>query len=135
MDEYVKMCSEAGEIQDQWKPRKADTYYLEDNTGNIRTEFIKDTVNKEDYINAENVVWIPRQEDYQKIISNYHIQERKFEDWTPWVMIQRLYMYMDEPWIKWNSNIDLNKIYLELTMETVYSKKWDNKTGTWISII
>jgi hypothetical protein len=39
---------------------------------------------------------------------------------------------MDEPQIKWNSNIDLNKIYLELTMETVYNKKWDSKAGKWI---
>jgi hypothetical protein len=43
-------------------------------------------------------------------------------------------MYMDEPKIKWNSNIDLNQIYLELTMETVYNKKWDSKTGTWMLI-
>ena len=46
MDEYIKMCSQAGEIQDQWQPRKADTYYLKDNTGNIRTEFINETVKK-----------------------------------------------------------------------------------------
>ena len=134
MDEYVKMCSQASEIQDQWQPRKADTFYLEDNTGNIHTDFIEETIKIEDYIDTEKVVWIPRQEDYQEIISNYHIWERKFEDWTPWVMIQRLYEYMDKPQIKWNSNIDLNRIYLELTMETVYNKKWDSKAGKWISV-
>jgi hypothetical protein len=83
MDEYVKMCSQASEIQDQWQPRKADTFYLKDNTGNIHTDFIEETIEIEDYINGEKDVWIPRQEDYQQIISNYHIQERKFEDWTP----------------------------------------------------
>ena len=135
MDEYIKMCSQANEIQEQWQPQRADTYYLKDNVGNIHTKFIKETIKKEDYITAQNGVWIPRQEDYQKIIIiNYQRLEKKIEDWTPWVLIQGLYTYMDEPQIKWNSDINLNQIYLELTMETVYNKKWDREIGTWISI-
>lgn len=133
MDEYIKMCSQANEIQNLWQPQRADTYFLEDNYGNICTEFIKETIEKEDYT-TEDGVWIPRQEDYQKIITNHQRIERKIEDWTPWVLIQKLYTYMDEPQIKWNSNIDLNQIYLELTMETVYNKQWDRDEGTWILI-
>ena len=134
MNEYIRMCSLANEIQDIWQPQRLDKYYLEDNNGDIYTKSIEDTLKNEDYMIEENGVWIPRQEDYQKIISNYQRVEKKIEDWTPWVLIQRLYMYMDEPQIKWNSNIDLNQIYLELTMETVYNKKWDSKKGTWIFI-
>jgi hypothetical protein len=134
MDEYIRMCGEANEIQEQWQPQQADTYYLKDNFDNMCTRLIKDTNWKEGAINTQNGVWIPRQEDYQRIILNYQISEKKIEDWTPWVLIQKLYRYMDEPQIKWNSNIDLNQIYLQLTMETLYNKKWDKETGRWIWI-
>jgi hypothetical protein len=134
MDEYFRMISKANEIQDMWQPQRADTCYIEDSNGNVQTIFIKEPTIKEDFITAQNRVWIPRQEDYQEIILTHQTLERKIEDWTPWVLIQKLYMYMNEPQIKWNSNINLNQMYLELTMETVYNKKWDNKTKKWVLI-
>lgn len=134
MDEYFRMISKANEIQDMWQPQGADTCYIEDRNGNIQTILIKEPTIKEDFITAQNRVWMPRQEDYQEIILNHQTLERKIEDWTPWVLIQKLYLYMNEPQIKWNSNINLNQIYLELTMETVYNKKWDNNTKNWVLI-
>ncbi len=134
MDEYFRMIRKANEIQDMWQPQRADICYIEDRNGNIQTIFIKEPTIKEDFITAQNRVWMPRQEDYQEIILNHQTLERKIEDWTPWVLIQKLYTYMNEPQIKWNSNINLNQMYLELTMETVYNKKWDNDTNNWVLI-
>lgn len=88
MNEYIRMCSQANEIQDIWQPQRLDKYYLEDNNGDIYTKSIEDTLKNEDYMIEENGVWIPRQEDYQKIISNYQRVEKKIEDWTPWCLLK-----------------------------------------------
>lgn len=104
MDEYIRMCCQANEIQELWQPEIADTYYLKDSIWNINIETVEGPIKKEDFI--QKGVWIPRQEDFQQIISNYQRIERKIDDWTPWVLIQKLYRYMDEPQIKWNSDID-----------------------------
>jgi cell division protein FtsX len=52
----ILRCTQANEIQDQWQPQIADTYYLKDNIRNIHTKIIEETIKKESYISTQKGV-------------------------------------------------------------------------------
>jgi hypothetical protein len=146
-DKYILMCKEAKEIQNKWKPKEGDfvTYWQEFANRIVPSsfEFLRKNncgiiVEKEGHpiINCINVVWLPRQEDLQKIYMEN-------QDCNMEYMTLRLRDWLHDKWLHYNSALndilpdedqfyilDWNTLWLCFVMETVYGKVWDGKT--WI---
>ena len=148
-DKYILMCKEAKEIQEirkRWPVcfwEDGDLIYLTPNYDPYLKEGIYsvvdgyivmisspgiyegDYVGGLDYEDIYEVIWLPRQEDLQKIcllqkgygsrFSEFMLL-RKFHDWA-----------IDYEYSPFRS---LNELWLCFVMETVYGKVWNGKT--WI---
>jgi len=138
MDEtFILMCREAKEIQDQWKPKDGDyvTYWQEFANKRVPSAFEYLQKDYDGVIiddighpikNCGNVVWLPRQEDLQKIyFQHFNLHDEMvvlyhFKQWENSLkaIIQKLFPTITITW-------------LSFVMGTCYNKQWNGETGKW----
>lgn len=140
---YIRMCREAVEIQEGWEPRDGDqvSYWMK-NYGVIEfTEILHgcggEVVDEIGHPikNCQNVVWLPRQEDLQKIYKEQ--KELSFD--CCYVQFKRwdAFRYQHErfehglPYFEIFETGDWNILWLCFVMETCYHKQWNMETQTW----
>lgn len=147
MDEtYVKMCKEAGEIQELWKPKEGDPFECT----------IRDKVSlkiHDGIYNYTHQIWLPRQEDLQEIyksIKDVYIDCEIFEEFMHWMFnftcrnvdypngeLPPLFGYSYRPGVGNEAEAlpksisTLNELWLEFVMETVFNKAWNCLTESW----
>lgn len=121
MDEtYIKMCKEAKEIQELWKPKKGDKALLD--SGFI--DYIDELWDKKGF------TWLPRQEDLQEIFQEAHGNGIHVS-----TVVNLFYMWF---WDEYNNKqkdcceqYDWNVLWLCFVMERLYGKYWNSKTESW----
>lgn len=139
-DKYIEMCREAKEIQNNWKPKPGDAI-LDLDVINADSEFVTeyDIIDMDKCLHGnffEGYVWLPRQEDLQKIYMEN-------QDCNMEYMTLRLRDWLHDKWLHYNSALndilpdedqfyilDWNTLWLCFVMETCYNKAWNGKT--WI---
>lgn len=133
MDEtYIKMCKEAGEIQELWKPEYGDRYYYEPTSGFKGFDDIYSVYTDEVRGLGKDDIWLPRQEDLQEIERNCMQKKLKYITQRTLQQYERF-----DGWLRCQSfegldpNLDLTMLWLMFVMETVFSKCWNSKTESW----
>lgn len=124
MDEtYIKMCKEAGEIQELWKPKEGDPF--ECTIGDRVSLKIHDGIY--DYTHQ---VWLPRQEDLQEIFQEAHGNGIHVS-----TVVNSFYRWF---WDEYNNKqkdcceqYDWNVLWLCFVMDRLYGKIWNSKTESW----
>ena len=150
MDEtYIKMCKEAGEIQELWKPSDGDKIYTEysEKDRKFAQEHWKSNkkgfssyVTNFEFLNnpngtyepylKENNIWILRQEDLQEIFQEAHGNGIHVS-----TVVNSFYRWF---WDEYNNKqkdcceqYDWNVLWLCFVMERLYGKYWNSKTESW----
>ena len=128
-DKYILMCKEAKEIQNWWKPKVGDKAVDIEGMKDAGVEFIIecDIVDMKKYFDGDffkDYVWLPRQEDLQKICKKNNIPfgAHRIGDWF------KEKMHFELIGEKGNWNL----LWLMFTMEKVYGKQWNGET--WVKI-
>lgn len=130
-EEYIKMCREATEIQEQWKPKSGDMFHFKAVINPFKPCMFRSDVNNSIVSYSENnqldKIWLPRQEDLQEIYmapykGGLHVS----------TMVNSFYRWF---WDEYNNKVkscleqyDWNEIWLCFVMETCYSKRWTGET-------
>lgn len=129
-EQYILMCREAKELQEDWKPKDGDSIWH-----NLKVGFVKFVKKHLHFIIGDDIVrpmvkeeaiWLPSQEDLQEIHYNsflgQHISttEKSFHRWF---------------WQEYNNKekscleqYDWNEIWLCFVMNKVYDKQWNGTT-------
>ena len=135
---YIKMCEKAEEIQNLWKKQDGDYYYEElkkRQTGGYKqgTHIFcygcnYDRCSHEITKNTEKFIWLPRQDQLQKMVCNKpksgdKIIDRhlKFHNW-----------FIDGMPDTWVNNLSFEQLWLAFVMHEKYGKHWDNKKEEWV---
>lgn len=156
MDEqYVKMCKEAKEIQESWKPKPGDYVYNPypsihaDSQIDILIKAFKEggefkfkrILLKEDssYLGVTTVEtelpikkrfkWLPTQKDLQEIYSiknGEHDYRGSLE-----AMLEDFFLFVDSPDTDIPFNGSMDKMWLEFVMDYWYGKEWNQETEKW----
>lgn len=147
MDEtFIKMCKEATEIQERWKPTLYDLFGWIGGDGNCHFVKVTPTVlnNFRRDEDLDGYFWVPRQEDLQEIYLNsdaqfvyaYSNSINKHKtylgilgDLTNW-LDYHLRCGVPETKMKnyefMTTNFEI--MWLCFVMETVYNKRWNGST-------
>lgn len=126
---YIKMCEKAKEIQDNWIPKKGDSFLAEYTIWNIGESYIgEDTrepvavifpkkYNRESNIESPKI-WLPTQEDLQKIFyrNNSYSWWGMLDLFHEWTLNER---NKKDPSIK--------QLWLMFVMKEKYHKIWNGK--------
>jgi hypothetical protein len=127
MDEtYIKMCREAKEIQELWKPKIGNMYL--DNMDNHLDCVCSDIA---DYLKdhpsfLDTDVWLPRQEDLQGImIDKSIIPDRIIQH----ILTELLTISFFAPNIPEKNKISIATLIS--TMYTLFRKEWNPETEKW----
>lgn len=140
---YIRMCREATEIQEEWEPKEGDyvTYWQEFANKRVPSAFEYLQKDYDGVIiddlghpieNCGNVVWLPRQEDLQKIYKEQ--KELSFD--CCYVQFKRwdAFRYQHErfehglPYFEIFETGDWNILWLCFVMETCFQKEWNGTT-------
>ena len=122
---YIKMCENAGEIQNGWEPEEADFYHL----GVKRNKTPAICILGCHWENCEGChyevnelktecIWLPRQDQLQDMV-NYNLVCRDSGEDLFWVLDTDDYISWEQFWLKY-------------VMHELYNKKWDGEE--WQSI-
>jgi hypothetical protein len=121
---FIKMCEHTEEIQEQWQPEFGD-FYVSMSLGITSPcqPITSDLEKKLSYLKTIKAVWLPRQDQLQKmVIENYA---------TPWdLAIAFSNVLMGENASYFENFDSMEKLWLAFIMFEKYKKKW--KDGEWI---
>lgn len=134
VEKYVRMCQEAKEIQDTWKPKSGDCVGRK---GTFDYDYIPQIGAGDNY--AEDIIefgmwgdgdyFIPRQEDLQETYmkenpcSHLSTVFTCFRYWYKEVYAEREGYGEQHYW---------NILWLEFVMWKCFEKEWDKTSGTWV---
>ncbi len=134
---YIKMCEKTEEIQEKWKPQEGDWIVEKDlrdfpevlKTGKRETDFVVSmNWNEEDFLNRNNSIWLPRQDQLQDLVGGL---EREFIDFPKWLENVYGVNYGNSP----NGHLHIfrtwEQLWFAFVMWELYQKKWDEED--WIS--
>jgi len=114
-DNFIKMCEQAKEIQQAWKPKIGD-YFLE-----LLTKSINIYTDGFAFLPQHNVplsilyIWLPTQEQLQEMISG---------DFKTVLLIDDFYNFAIENLLPFDS---MNELWLAFVMKEKWNKTWDGK--------
>lgn len=136
-EQYIKMCQQAINIQEQWDPKDGD-FYLVPSIDIWNSEFKKWEISQEIYlydidhsnvfdINGvvkEGIVYLLRQDQLQEmIINNYRCPKDCMVDFYTW-----LYERPSEN----KSKMSFEQLWLAFVMNENFNKIWDCEKEDWI---
>ena len=147
-ERYIKMCEQARELQEGWKPQKGDWYYAEGGEG----EFSVDTYTDEpavwkgriflvgnnyrdgyehpdEYLSADKRAWLPR-------------QDQLLEMWLKWrtvpfpiILVHLKFFWEEGPyWDKIYTFASMEQFLLAFVMWQLYCKVWDEDKEDWVKL-
>ena len=129
-EQYVKMCREAVEIRKEWKPRWSDYFYGKCLT-HCGDEELSDNVyryNESDEdcwhqtIPSGKVIWLPRQDQLQKIMGS---------DWRD-VLSRFMWWYSDIEIEQLETMGSMEQLWLACMMKCIFKKIWNGEE--WINV-
>lgn len=115
MDQYIKMCREAEEIQGLWEPKEADKYIYNEHEWYMPPNAC--------FGEANNSIWLPRIEDLINISSDGIFGCDNDDHW-----LDEFYGYNE---VFPNANDSIIIRILKFTMLNLYNKSWDGEK--WIT--
>jgi len=123
---YIKMCESAKVIQKQWKPEFGD-FFVSMSLGLTSPcqPIASDLEKKASYLKAIKAVWLPRQDQLQKIvIENYAM---------PWdLAVAFSNVLMDQNASYFEKFDSMEKLWLAFIMLEKYKKKWEEEE--WVKL-
>jgi len=127
---YIKMCEEAKEIQNLWKPH-IDDYVYDENGKSWTGSYVYVLGNEwawvegnEDFYNYRErykVIWLPRQDQLQAIITT--------NKYFRFGLIELFYHFANKNISKFTS---MEQLWLAFVMYVKYNKIWNNKEEKWV---
>jgi hypothetical protein len=121
---YIKMCRSAKLIQKIWKPDFGD-FFVSMSSGRTSAclTLVSELEKKMSYLTKIKAVWIPRQDQLQKmIIAKYA---------TPWDLAIAFSNLLISDNLSYFDNLDsMEKLWLAFIMLEKHKKKW--KDGEWV---
>ena len=121
---YIRMCENIEEIQEQWQPEFGD-FYVSMSLGLTSPcqPIMSDLEKKVSYLKTIKAVWLPRQDQLQEmVIENYAM---------PWdLAIAFSNVLMGENASYFERFDSMEKLWLALIMLEKYKRKWND--GEWV---
>ena len=130
-NKYILMCQESTEIQELWKPKIGDKCFDIDDLNGLGVELVGEEDvfcnSQKDY--WEGYIWLPRQEDLQEILLD------KRGDGAGDIINDFYSFIVDNEPLPYVSNREaISMFWLVFIMATLYQKKWDSESKTWVSL-
>jgi hypothetical protein len=142
--EYIEMCKSATEIQELWEPKIGDRVTYKGNVAFIDGFFgtyddsMEVTLINWEYslpeklILLNKILWLPRQEDLQKIYNDFvkgnglalHHDFNEYVNKTTTIAKQKLELSK-------LVEMDLTSLWLCFVMEKCFNKFWNAETKSW----
>ena len=133
---FVKMCREAVELQELWKPKSGDLYHYHGVINPLRPLMVKTDVHGGvmDWDRGEffkNCFWLPRQEDLQELFRHKNGNPDEY-----WILKSFLVWFSHltgYPTACPDREVSITQLWLQYVMETVYQKRWNGES--WEEIV
>jgi hypothetical protein len=121
---YIKMCRSAKLIQKHWKPDFGD-FFVSMSSGRTSAclTLVSALEKKMSYLTKIKAVWIPRQDQLQKMIIEKYA--------TPWDLAMAFSNVLMSDNSSYFDNLDsMEKLWLAFVMLEKHRKKWNG--GEWV---
>ena len=132
------MCEKAVEIQELWKPSRADCFcYTGLNSHKSRGAYLESN-DFDDVLSIDGMIWLPRQDQLQgMLIKHNHPDKDVDEKFCAYYMYFNFFEWIPKHGVlrEGKGSIDCNsmeQLWLAFVMSEKYSKRWDGEY--WINL-
>jgi hypothetical protein len=134
-EEYIWMCIMAKEVQELWKPKVGD--HAKHGNHVVGTYVMQYADWKEGKADIEGLMWLPRQDQLQEMISNFYHEQEQYKDmsqpeifgfWNFESWMEK--KYTKEPGLGHFPTETFNTLeqcLLGCVMQLKYNKKWNGQ--------